>query len=129
MNWPLDVDKMNEAAALLLSHSDFTSFCKLHSDNKTNLCRVSHAAWKREHEDLLLFSITADRFLRNMVRAIVGTLVDVGRGKITVEDFSQIIEEKDRCSAGSSAPPQGLFLCGVTYPDSIYLDSIDHNKL
>lgn len=87
MNWPLDVDKMNEAAALLLAHSDFTSFCKLHSDNKTNLCRVSHAAWKREHEDLLLFSITADRFLRNMVRAIVGTLVDVGRGKITVSDF------------------------------------------
>lgn len=129
VNWPLDVDKMNEAAALLLSHSDFTSFCKLHSDNKTNLCRVSHAAWKREHEDLLLFSITADRFLRNMVRAIVGTLVDVGRGKITVKDFSQIIEEKDRCSAGSSAPPQGLFLCGVTYPDSIYLDSIEQNKL
>ena len=72
---------------------------------------------------------TADRFLRNMVRAIVGTLVDVGRGKITVSDFSRIIDEKDRCSAGSSAPPQGLFLCGVTYPDSIYLDSIEQNKL
>ena len=98
VNWPLDVDKMNEAATLLLAHSDFTSFCKLHSDNKTNLCRVSHAAWKHEHEDLLLFSITADRFLRNMVRAIVGTLVDVGRGKITVSDFSRIIDEKGKAN-------------------------------
>ena len=71
VNWPLDLDKMNEAAALLLTHRDFTSFCKLHSDNKTNLCRVSHAAWKREREDLLLFSITADRFLREVDAACV----------------------------------------------------------
>ena len=121
VNWPLNVDKMNEAAALLLSHSDFTSFCKLHSDNKTNLCRVSHAAWKREREDLLLFSITADRFLRNMVRAIVGTLVEVGRHKITVEDFCHIIEAQDRCCAGTSMPGNALFLHDITYPEHLFL--------
>lgn len=123
---PLDVVKMNEAASLLLSTDDFTSFAKLHSDTKTNICDVREAHWKfigNDHTEMpgmmengIVFTITADRFLRNMVRAIVGTLVDVGRGKLSIEGFNKIIEEKDRCSAGTSMPPQALFLWDVKYP-------------
>ena len=112
----LDYDKMNDAAKLLLETSDFTSFAKLHTDNKTNICKVTEAHWQPLGNDKWVFVITADRFLRNMVRAIVGTLVDVGRGKITVEQFQQIIEKKDRCSAGTSMPGHALFLWNVTYP-------------
>jgi tRNA pseudouridine38-40 synthase len=115
----LDIEKMNEAAAVLLQCTDFTSFCKLHSDNKTNICHVSEARWTSTDDGTLVFSITADRFLRNMVRAIVGTLVDVGRGKLSVADFCRIILEQDRCKAGSSAPAEGLFLWDITYPDDI----------
>jgi tRNA pseudouridine38-40 synthase len=111
----LDVDKMNEAARKLLEHEDFTSFAKLNSNNKTNICHISHAEWQREADGTLRFTIRADRFLRNMVRAIVGTLVDVGRGRYSVEEFEYIIRSRDlsRCSAG--APACGLFLSNVEY--------------
>ena len=111
----LDVEAMNEAASRLFDYSDFTSFSKLHTDAKTNICRIDHARWEDEGERLV-FTITADRFLRNMVRAIVGTLVDVGRGKITVGQFCEIIEKKDRCEAGTSVPGNALFLWDITYP-------------
>lgn len=112
----LDIQKMNEAAALLLDTHDFTSFAKLHSDAKTNICRVTKAEWKLEGESSAVFTITADRFLRNMVRAVVGTLVDVGRGKLTLDKFKDIIERKDRCAAGQSMPGEALFLWNVKYP-------------
>lgn len=116
----LDIEAMNDAARLLLETEDFTSFAKLHSDAKTNICLVTEARWERWGNSFgvqgLVFTITADRFLRNMVRAVVGTLVDVGRGKIDREGFRNIIEKKDRCSAGTSMPPQALFLWDVRYP-------------
>lgn len=112
---PLDVDAMNRAAALLTSEDDFTSFSKLHSDVKTNICKVYEAFWKEEG-GMLVFTISADRFLRNMVRAIVGTLMEVGRHKISPDEFREIIARKDRSAAGTSAPPQGLFLAGIEYP-------------
>ena len=111
----INVEKMNEAAKKLLEYEDFTSFAKLNSNNKTNICHINHAEWVVESDGTLRFTIRADRFLRNMVRAIVGTLVDVGRGKYSVTDFEDIILSKDlsRCSAG--APSCGLFLSGVRY--------------
>ena len=111
----LDFELMNEAAEKLYDFTDFTSFSKLHTDVKTNNCKITYARWEREGEQWV-FTITADRFLRNMVRAIVGTLVDVGRGKITVEQFCEIIEKKNRCSAGTSMPGNALFLWHVSYP-------------
>lgn len=110
----LDYEKMNEACEVLKRHIDFTSFSKLHTDVKTNNCRIDYAHWQKEGE-MMVFTITADRFLRNMVRAVVGTLVEVGRGKISVDEFEQIILKKDRCSAGTSMPPQALFLWKVNY--------------
>lgn len=116
----LDVEKMNEAANLLLGRQDFTSFSKLHTDVKTNICDVRHAEWKNFVNPYgvpgIQFEITADRFLRNMVRAIVGTLVDVGRGKLDPQGFKAIIEARDRCAAGTSMPPQALFLWDIKYP-------------
>jgi len=116
----LDVDRMNEAASLLISTDDFTSFAKLHSDAKTNICRVDHARWTEWENSFgtpgIVFTVSADRFLRNMVRALVGTLVEVGRGRLTVDDFNDIIHAKDRCSAGTSMPPQALYLWDVEYP-------------
>jgi tRNA pseudouridine38-40 synthase len=111
----LDVDKMNEAALLLINYSDFTSFSKLHTNVKTNICKIIFAQWTYEDE-FLVFSIKADRFLRNMVRAIVGTLIDVGKNKISINEFCTIIEHKDRTEAGSSVPANGLFLENVEYP-------------
>ena len=111
----LDYDKMNEAAKILFEVEDFTSFAKLHADNKTNICSVTEARWEPLGDGRWVFIITSDRFLRNMVRAVVGTLVEVGRGKITIDDFRRIIEEKDRCSAGVSMPGHALFLWDVTY--------------
>ena len=105
----LDVDAMNAAAARLADYIDFTSFSKLHTDVATNNCRIYEARWTAEG-DRLTFTIKADRFLRNMVRAIVGTLVDVGRGKTSVDEFCRIIERKDRCAAGASVPGNALFL-------------------
>ena len=116
-----DFGRMNEAAATLFHYTDFTSFSKLHTDVKTNNCRIMHAAWTQVDDVTWVFTIQADRFLRNMVRAIVGTLLDVGRGKLTVEGFRRIIEQKDRCLAGTSAPAEGLFLADITYPDGLFL--------
>ena len=114
--WPLDVEAMNGAAACLKEVEDFTSFSKLHSDVKTNICRVHEAFW-REEGHTLVFTISADRFLRNMVRAIVGTLLEVGRHKMTPDQFREVIRLKDRGAAGTSVPPQGLFLTAIEYPE------------
>ena len=116
----LDFQRMNEAARTLFDYTDFTSFSKLHTDVKTNNCRIMHAEWTRMSETEWVFTIRADRFLRNMVRAIVGTLVEVGRGKLTVEGFRKVIEQKDRCSAGSSVPGHALFLVDVGYPENLF---------
>lgn len=114
-----DFELMNKAAGLLISTVDFTSFSKLHTDTKTNDCHVTEAQWSPMEDGRWVFTIKADRFLRNMVRAIVGTLMDVGRHKLSIEGFRQIIESKDRCSAGDSAPAPGLFLYKIEYPDNI----------
>lgn len=118
--YQLDIDKMNAATQVLFSYTDFTSFSKLHTDVKTNNCKITKAIWAISDEKLK-FTITADRFLRNMVRAIVGTLIEVGKGKITIDDFKNIIESKNRSNAGTSAPAQGLFLVNIDYPTEIYL--------
>lgn len=121
---PLDMDKMNEAAAKLLEYNDFTSFAKLNSNNKTNLCRVNRAEWRRSDDDvdLMIFTIRADRFLRNMIRAIVGTLVDVGRGRYSVEDFERILHSRDLSLSSAGAPAEGLFLSDVKYDEDIFLN-------
>ncbi len=111
---PLNIELMNEAAKVLFEYTDFTSFAKLHTDVKTNNCKIFQAKWEKQGE-MLVFTIKADRFLRNMVRAIVGTLIEVGKGKITIDDFRKIIESKNRGAAGTSVPPQGLFLVDVEY--------------
>lgn len=113
---PLDVKRMNEAANVLFEYHDFTSFSRLHTDVKTNNCKVMQAEWIEKDKELV-FIIKADRFLRNMVRAVVGTLLDVGRGQLTIDQFREIIECKNRGVAGASAPAQGLFLVGVEYPE------------
>lgn len=110
----LDFALMNEAARVLLDYDDFTSFSKA-SDTKTNLCRVTEARWDEVEPDVWRFTITANRFLRNMVRAVVGTLVEVGRGRMTVDEFRRVIERRDRCSAGESVPARGLFLVDIQY--------------
>ena len=117
----LDVEKMNRAAEVLLEVEDFTTFAKLNSNNKTNICRVQVARWEVEADGTLRFTIRADRFLRNMVRAVVGTLVEVGRHKITIDEFCAIIEGKDRGLAGTSMPGKALFLHDVTYPEEIFI--------
>jgi tRNA pseudouridine38-40 synthase len=111
----LDMEKMNEAASYLLETKDFTSFSKRHTQVANNLCKVKKAVWFREG-DRLIFEITANRFLRNMVRAIVGTLLDVGKGKYNFEQFKNIVNQKDRCKAGESVPAHALFLEKVRYP-------------
>ena len=116
---PLDVDEMNRAAGSLLRYDDFTSFAKLNSNNKTNICHITHAGWWRDG-DTLWFSIRADRFLRNMVRAIVGTLVDVGRGRYSAAEFEAIVASRDLSRSSGSAPAQGLFLWDVLYPAAVF---------
>ena len=113
--WALDVAKMNEAAALLLNYGDFAAFCKTGGGQKTTLCDLRKAYWV-EDDYKLVFHITADRFLRNMVRAIVGTLLQVGKGRMSLEQFVAIIEGGRRTQAGESAPPQGLHLTHIHYP-------------
>jgi len=115
----LNVSLMNEAAQILLETVDFTSFSKLGSDVKTNNCLVSKAFWE-ESSDQFIFTIRADRFLRNMVRAIVGTLLEVGLGKMTISDFHSVIARKNRCDAGASVAAKGLYLVDIGYPDGIY---------
>lgn len=127
-----DFEQMNEAASHLFDYIDFTSFSKLHTDTKTNNCKIMQACWTQVLSHPLLlhgcsdcelweFTIQADRFLRNMVRAVVGTLIEVGRGAITVDDFCRVIERKDRCAAGTSVPGHALFLSKVEYSDDIFI--------
>jgi len=116
----LDLNQMNQCAALLLNYNDFTSFSRLHSNSKTNLCKIYEAYWSAD-PGKLLFRITADRFLRNMVRAIVGTMVEVGKDKIDSDHFIWIIEKKNRKSAGASAPAKGLVLTDIQYSVNIKL--------
>lgn len=116
-----DFEMMNRAAEILMKTVDFTSFSKLHTDTRTNDCHVTEAGWKMLPDGRWVFTITADRFLRNMVRAIVGTLMEVGRGRLTIDGFQRIIDSKDRCSAGDSAPAQGLFLYKIVYPDNLFV--------
>ena len=139
----LDYDKMNEAAQILLRTKDFASFCKAHSDNKTTLCDVRRAFWDERPLPFMpdcsihraptgtnplavsnachVFTIEADRFLRNMVRAVVGTLFEVGRGQMTIAQMQQVVESKSRCAAGQSMPPDGLYLTDIRYPDKLFL--------
>ena len=116
-----DFEAMNKAASRLFDYTDFTSFSKLHTDVKTNNCRIMQARWEQESEGVWTFTIQADRFLRNMVRAIVGTRLEVGRGRMTIEEFCRVIEQKDRCSAGTSVPGRGLFLTHIDYPEELFI--------
>lgn len=113
--WQLDFEQMNEAAALLLTIDDFKAFCKANADNKTTLCKVTIARWVQTSPTTYYFEISANRFLRNMVRAVVGTLIDVGRHKITLGQFKDIIKNGSRSDAGQSMPPHGLFLWDIEY--------------
>lgn len=116
----LDMEEMNLAASKLFNYEDFTSFSKLHTQVNNNNCKILYAKWEIEN-GLLVFTISANRFLRNMVRAITGTLLEVGLGKISVEDFERIIEAKDRNKAGRSVSAKGLFLHSISYPNEIFL--------
>lgn len=116
---PLDVEKMNEGASILFDYIDFTSFSKVNTQVKTNNCIIKKAEWEADG-NLLVFTITADRFLRNMVRAIVGTLLDLGKGKMSINQLRDVIESKDRSAAGYSVPAHGLYLQNVEYPGSIF---------
>ena len=115
LHYPLDFARMNEAAALLVQYDDFGAFCKSHADVKTTLCRVTRAEWVPVGDGQWRFEITANRFLRNMVRAVVGTLVDVGRGRLSLDGFRQVIEGRRRTEAGESMPGNALFLTHITY--------------
>lgn len=116
----LDFDLMNIAAATLLEYTDFTSFSKLNTQNKTNNCKITKAIWQKSGDHEWRFTISADRFLRGMVRAIVGTLIMVGKYKISLDEFKKIIRAKDRQLAGSNAPANALFLTGIHYPKQLY---------
>ena len=115
IGYALNFQLMNEAATLLLSVSDFCAFCKSHTDVRTTLCHVTEARWVQDSPTEWHFVITANRFLRNMVRAVVGTLIDVGRGRITPLDFNRIVAQKERTAAGESMPAHALFLMKVEY--------------
>ena len=110
-----DFELMNKAAAVLMEYTDFTSFSKVNTDTKTNDCTITEAHWDKVGEGQWRFTITANRFLRNMVRAIVGTLMEVGRGRMTIEQLRSVVEAKDRCRAGDSVPGNALFLVEVKY--------------
>lgn len=115
LHYNLDFPLMNRAAAMLMDYDDFAAFCKVHTDVKTTICKVYEARWIDDGDGCWHFIISADRFLRNMVRAVVGTLVDVGRHKITLEQFRNIVEGKNRSNAGESMPGNALFLENVEY--------------
>lgn len=110
-----DIELMNQGAKILMEYEDFASFAKLHTQVKTNICHLSFAGWE-DCGDEWVFTIRSNRFLRNMVRSVTGTLLDMGRGKLSADGLRRIIEKKDRCAAGVSMPPQGLFLTKVEYP-------------
>jgi tRNA pseudouridine38-40 synthase len=116
----LDIAMMNQACRILEGHYDFTSFSRLHTDVKTNNCKIFFSEWK-EDGTKLTFTIKADRFLRNMVRSIVGTMIEVGQHKLSLVDFNRIIEARNRCNAGQSAPAKGLFLTDIEYPDALFI--------
>ena len=115
LHYPLDFDKMNEAAKVLMEYEDFGAFCKAHADVKTTICHITAARWHQTSPTTWYFEITANRFLRNMVRAVVGTLIDVGRGRLSLDDFRKVIEGKRRTEAGESMPAHALFLENITY--------------
>ena len=115
IHYKLDYALMNEAGRMLLEYEDFGAFCKAGSDVKTTLCHVTHAQWHQTADDAWYFEITANRFLRNMVRAVVGTLIEVGRGRMSLDDFRQVIEGRQRTQAGESMPAKALFLENVEY--------------
>ena len=117
----LDFEAMNKAALRLLGQQDFASFCRTHTDVKTTICDIKEARWIQENETDAYFVITADRFLRNMVRAVVGTLFEVGKHKMTESQFGEVIAAHNRCQAGHSAPAEGLSLVEINYPQNIYL--------
>lgn len=119
---PLNIGNMNEAAALLRGRHDFRCFSKVNTDVTHFICTVKEAEWE-EDGDNLTFRITANRFLRGMVRAIVGTLVDIGQGRTTLEKFGQILESGDRKEAGANVPPEGLYLVAVRYPEEVFLNN------
>jgi tRNA pseudouridine38-40 synthase len=112
---PLNLQLMNEATSLLLNHTDFECFSKAHTDVFTFNCKITQAHWQ-QNDNQLVFTITANRFLRNMVRAIVGTFINIGLEKITIEDLQKILDSKDRSQAGFSVPAHGLYLTQITYP-------------
>jgi tRNA pseudouridine38-40 synthase len=118
--YPIDMEAMNRLCPILKEYEDFTSFSKLHSASKTNICQIEEAHWEKTGNDYM-FTITADRFLRNMVRAIVGTLIEAGRGQLDEQGFRDVIEGKNRHLAGNSAPGHALFLEDVGYPESVWL--------
>lgn len=118
----LDFDLMNRAAAILLEYTDFTSFSKLHTQTHTNNCNITKAVWQMAGPGRWRFTISADRFLRGMVRAVVGTLMLVGKNKIALSEFRSIIEARDRQAAGKNMPPQALFLAGIQYPKEVFID-------
>ena len=114
-----DINLMNEAASCLIQTADFSSFSKSNTDTHTNNCTITNAEWKAD-DNKLIFTITADRFLRNMVRAIVGTLLEIGQEKIPIEELNKIITSKSRSEAGTSAPAHGLYLTVVKYPKEVF---------
>ena len=115
----LNIDKMNQGAEMLKKYTDFSCFSKSNTDPFTNNCEITYAHWEEQNE-MLVFTISANRFLRNMVRAIVGTLLDIGTEKISLKDLETIIHSKNRSNAGTSAPAHGLYLTEVNYPEEVY---------
>lgn len=118
----IDFELMNTAAKVLYEYTDFTSFSKLHTQNKTNNCKITKAVWQKVDDKEWRFTIRADRFLRGMVRAIVGTLMLIGKNKITISEFRKIIEAKDRSAAGQNVPAHALFLTGISYPKELFIE-------
>ncbi len=123
-----DLALLNEASSYLLSCKDFAAFSKLHSNNKTTICRIDYVSWVR-YREFLIFTITADRFLRNMVRSLVGTLLEAGRGKISLQEFREIVLSRDRSNAGTSAPAEGLYLTDIRYPENYGLNNPGKDEL
>lgn len=118
---PLNYAAMNEAALYLIGRQDFASFCRTHTDVKTTICNLTQAQWREVGDGHAIFTIAADRFLRNMVRAVVGTLFLVGQGKMNKEQFAQVVNQHQRSAAGDSAPAQGLYLTRIDYPKELFL--------
>lgn len=119
-NLPIDVDSMNKACTLLLGEKDFGCFCKANADNATDICTIYQAFWESKNNQIV-FTVTANRFLRNMVRAMVGTLLEVGQNRMNLDQLQRVLDSKDRSAAGRSVPAHGLYLTAVEYPQEIFL--------